>query len=69
MPIRAEFRHLYGRQWLTVTRPRILERPGQKVIVMGNEAFGRYVEHLDLHSGKTLANKQLDADPKSLLGQ
>jgi len=30
MPIRAEFRHLYGRQWLTVTRPRILERAGEK---------------------------------------
>jgi hypothetical protein len=30
MPIRAEFRRLYGRYWLTVTRPRILERAGQK---------------------------------------
>ena len=30
MPIRAEFRHLYRRQWLTVTRPRILERAGQR---------------------------------------
>ena len=26
MPIRAEFRHLYRRQWLTVIRPRVLER-------------------------------------------
>jgi hypothetical protein len=30
MPIRAEFRHLYGRHWLTVTRPRILERARQR---------------------------------------
>jgi hypothetical protein len=30
MPIRAEFRHLYGRHWLTVTRPRILKRARQK---------------------------------------
>jgi hypothetical protein len=30
MPIRAEFRHLYGHHWLTVTRPRILERAGQR---------------------------------------
>lgn len=26
LPIKAEFRHFYGRQWRTVTRPRILER-------------------------------------------
>ena len=26
MPIRAEFRHLYRRQWLTVIRPRVLKR-------------------------------------------
>jgi hypothetical protein len=26
MPIRPEFRHLYGHQWLTVTRPRVLKR-------------------------------------------
>jgi hypothetical protein len=26
MPIRAEFRHLYRHQWLTVTRPRVLKR-------------------------------------------
>ena len=28
MPIRAEFRHLYGRVWREVTRPRILSRAG-----------------------------------------
>lgn len=26
MPIRPEFRHLYRHHWLTVTRPRVLER-------------------------------------------
>ena len=26
MPIRAELRSLYGREWLTVIRPRVLER-------------------------------------------
>jgi hypothetical protein len=30
MPIRAEFRHLYRREWLTVTRPRILARARQQ---------------------------------------
>lgn len=28
MPIRPEFRKFYGREWRTVTRPRILERAG-----------------------------------------
>ena len=26
MPIRAEFRHLYGQEWRTVIRPRVLAR-------------------------------------------
>lgn len=30
MPIRAELRHHYGREWRTVTRPRILARAGDK---------------------------------------
>ena len=29
MPIRAEFRHLYGPQWQTVIRPRVLARAGE----------------------------------------
>jgi hypothetical protein len=28
MPIRAELKHFYGKEWRTVTRPRILERAG-----------------------------------------
>jgi hypothetical protein len=45
-----------------------IETDGQIIIVTGNEAHGRYIEHLDLKNGKTLANKKLEADPKSLLG-
>jgi hypothetical protein len=45
-----------------------IETDGQKLIITGNEAHGRYIEQVDLRSGKTLANKKLDADPKSLLG-
>jgi hypothetical protein len=45
-----------------------METDGQRVIVTGNEAHGRYIEHLDLQSGKTLANQRLEADPKSLFG-
>lgn len=30
MPIRKELRKFYGREWLTVTRPRILARAGNK---------------------------------------
>jgi len=30
MPIRAEFRHLYRREWLTITRPRILARARER---------------------------------------
>ena len=30
MPIKPEFRHFYGREWRTVTRPRILKRAGDR---------------------------------------
>jgi hypothetical protein len=30
MPIRADLRHFYGREWRTVTRPRILARAGNR---------------------------------------
>lgn len=30
MPIRADLRHFYGREWRTITRPRILARAGDK---------------------------------------
>lgn len=30
LPIKPELRHLYGREWRTITRPRILERAGNK---------------------------------------
>jgi hypothetical protein len=30
MPIRPELKHFYGKEWQTVTRPRILERAKQK---------------------------------------
>ena len=30
MPIKPEFRHFYGKEWKTVTRPRILKRAGNK---------------------------------------
>jgi hypothetical protein len=30
MPIRAEFRHLYRHEWLTVIRPRVLARAHQQ---------------------------------------
>jgi hypothetical protein len=46
-----------------------IETDGQRVTVTGNEAHGRYVEQVDVHSGKSLANTKLDADPKSLLGK
>jgi hypothetical protein len=45
-----------------------IETDGKIVIVAGNEAHGRYVEHLDIQTGKMLANKKLDPDTKSLLG-
>jgi hypothetical protein len=45
-----------------------IETDGLRIIVTGNEAEGRYIEHLDLQNGKSLANKKLDADTKSLLG-
>jgi hypothetical protein len=45
-----------------------IQTDGEHIIVAGNEAHGRYVEHLDIQSGKTLANKKFDADTKSLFG-
>lgn len=38
MPIRPELRHLYGREWREVTRPRILARAGGRF-----DAEGRYL--------------------------
>jgi outer membrane protein assembly factor BamB len=46
-----------------------IETDGQRLIVNGNEGNGRYVEHLDLKTGKTLANKKLKADPEPRHGQ
>jgi hypothetical protein len=45
-----------------------IETDGERIIVTGNEVAGRYVEHLDIQSGKTLANKKFEADTKSLFG-
>jgi hypothetical protein len=42
-----------------------IETDGRRVIISGNEAHGRYIEHLDRQTGKTIANKKLDADPQS----
>ena len=44
-----------------------IDTDGKIIVVAGNEANGRYVEHLDIQTGKKLANKKLDADTKSLL--
>jgi hypothetical protein len=45
-----------------------IETDGHIVIVRGNESHGRYIEHLDCRNGKTLVNKNLAADFKSLHG-
>ena len=45
-----------------------IETDGKVIIIAGNEAGGRYVEHLDIKSGKMLANKQFVEDTQSLLG-
>jgi len=37
-----------------------IETDGELIIVFGNETHGRYIEYLDLRSGKTLANKKLE---------
>lgn len=53
MPIRADLRKFYGREWHQVTRPRILERAGnkceqchkpngEKVWVYASESSGQY---------------------------
>lgn len=43
-----------------------IDTDGKRIIVYGNEANGRYIEHLDLKTGKMLVNKKLPADVKSL---
>ena len=45
-----------------------IETDGLGVIITGNEAEGRYIEHLDPQSGISLAYKKLDADEESLVG-
>jgi len=40
-----------------------IETDGEVIIVAGNEASGRYVEHLDIKTGKFLGNKQFESDP------
>lgn len=37
-----------------------IETDGEKVIIYGNESHGRYVEHLDINTGKMLLNKKFD---------
>lgn len=44
-----------------------IDTDGKRVIINGNEAHGRYVEHLDMVTGKTIAHRKLESDPKSLL--
>ena len=42
-----------------------IETDGEKVIIYGNESNGKYVEHLDIKSGKMLLNKKFDRSTKS----
>lgn len=37
-----------------------IETDGEKIIIYGNESHGKYVEHLDIKSGKMLLNKKLE---------
>jgi hypothetical protein len=37
-----------------------IETDGEKIIVYGNESHGRYVEHLDINSGKMLLNRKFE---------
>jgi len=37
-----------------------IETDGAKVIVYGNESHGKYVEHVDMKTGKTLLNRAFD---------
>ncbi len=37
-----------------------IETDGKKIIVYGNESNGKYVEHLDINSGKMLLNKKFE---------
>lgn len=41
-----------------------IENDGKRVIVYGNEAHGKYVETLDIESGKTLSNFRFDLSVK-----
>ena len=43
-----------------------IETDGKRIVVNGNEGNGRYVEVLDIKTGKTLANKKLEPDIESL---
>lgn len=45
-----------------------IETDGEVIMVAGNEASGRYVEHLKIKNGKFLGNKQFAADYESLNG-
>ncbi|HMF18555.1 MAG TPA: hypothetical protein VKE98_15195 [Gemmataceae bacterium] len=44
-----------------------IETDGERIIVAGNEAHGRYIEHVDCETGKTLANRKVDPDTQSLM--
>jgi hypothetical protein len=44
-----------------------IETDGSRVIVYGNEVHGRYVELLDIHTGKMISNQKLESDTQSLL--
>ncbi len=37
-----------------------IETDGKRVVIYGNENDGRYVEHLDINTGKTLANRRFE---------
>jgi outer membrane protein assembly factor BamB len=39
-----------------------IETDGKVIVVTGNEANGKYIEHIDAQNGKTLSNKQIDVD-------
>jgi hypothetical protein len=44
-----------------------IETDGRRIIVFGNEAHGRYIEQLDIDTGKTLANTRLPVDKTSTI--
>lgn len=43
-----------------------LNADGDKIVIYGNEASGRYVEILNMRTGRMIANRTLKADFKSL---